>query len=169
MEKVLDNVRFTLKNDTEENWKKAVNFIPKKGEPIIYNKDAGHNYSRIKIGDGITKVSNLPFSDIDNVAKLNADNIFAGTNTFNGGVIIGKTGGIAFTETGTAQFNKDVILQDNNIIAYGNVKFDNASSVSVPTPTADSQAATKKYVDDLVCVSNTEPTNSNVSIWVDIS
>ena len=88
MEKVLDNVRFTLKNDTEENWKKAVNFVPKKGEPIIYNKDAKHNYSRIKIGDGITKVSNLPFSDIDNVAKLDADNTFRGSNEFTQNIIL---------------------------------------------------------------------------------
>ena len=82
MEKILDNVRFTLKNDTEENWKKAVNFVPKKGEPIIYNKDAGHNYSRIKIGDGITKVSNLPFSNIDDVARLDDFNIFTNFNAF---------------------------------------------------------------------------------------
>lgn len=88
MEKVLYNVRLTLKNDTEENWEKAVNFVPKKGEPIIYNKDAKHNYSRIKIGDGITKVSNLPFSDIDNVAKLDADNTFSGSNEFTQNIIL---------------------------------------------------------------------------------
>lgn len=145
MEKVLDNVRFTLKNDTEENWKKAVNFIPKKGEPIIYNKDAKHNYSRIKIGDGITKVSNLPFSNIDNVAKLDADNIFYGETTFNNFVSFG-----------------------GSIALYGDADF-SGSNVIVSTPTADDQAATKKYVDDLICVSDTEPTNSNVSVWVDIS
>ena len=88
MEKVLYNVRLTLKNDTEENWEKAVNFVPKKGEPIIYNKDAKHNYSRIKIGDGITKVRNLPFSDIDNVAKLDADNTFSGSNEFTQNIIL---------------------------------------------------------------------------------
>ena len=145
MEKVLDNVRFTFKNDTEENWKKAVNFIPKKGEPIIYNKDAKHNYSRIKIGDGITKVSNLPFSNIDNVAKLNANNIFYGETTFS-----------------------NFVSFDGGIVLYGDADF-SGSRVIIPTPTADDQAATKKYVDDLVCVSDTEPTNSNVSIWVDIS
>ena len=28
--------RIQLKNDTEENWNKAVNFVPKQGELIIY-------------------------------------------------------------------------------------------------------------------------------------
>lgn len=47
-----------VKSDTTENWAKAINFIPAKGEPIIYwdNTDI-----RMKIGDGITKVNALPF------------------------------------------------------------------------------------------------------------
>ena len=58
--------RIIHKHDTEENWNTASvnkNFIPLKGEIIVYDKDATHNYERIKIGDGETKVSNLPFSD----------------------------------------------------------------------------------------------------------
>ena len=146
MEKVLDNVRFTLKNDTEENWKKAVNFVPKKGEPIIYNKDAEHNYSRIKIGDGITKVSNLPFSDIDNVAKLEADNTFTGINSFSGETQFGPNAENCFNDDGSVYFNGDMNV--NNFTAYNLVDFTFATSVEVPTPTANSQAATKKYVDE---------------------
>ena len=55
------NARVTNKHDTEENWLKAVNFIPLSGEMIIYDKDDNHNCERIKIGDGQTLVSNLPF------------------------------------------------------------------------------------------------------------
>lgn len=146
MEKVLDNVRFTLKNDTEENWKKAVNFVPKKGEPIIYNKDAKHNYSRIKIGDGSTKVSNLPFVDIDNVAKLHADNTFTGVNTFNGETQFGPNAENYFNDDGSVYFNGDVNV--NNFTAYNLVDFTFATSVEVPTPTANNQAATKQYVDE---------------------
>ena len=58
-EKIL-NTRYQLKIDTTENWNKAINFIPKKGEPIIYKDD--NSLPRIKIGDGITKVIDLPFS-----------------------------------------------------------------------------------------------------------
>lgn len=42
------------KYDTEENWAKS-NYIPIKGEIIIYSPN------KIKIGDGITKVNDLPF------------------------------------------------------------------------------------------------------------
>lgn len=54
--------RIIHKHDTEENWLKAVNFIPKKGELIIYDIDISYSYERFKIGDGITLVSALPFA-----------------------------------------------------------------------------------------------------------
>lgn len=46
-----------IKKDTTENWTKAKNFIPKENEIIVYT-DAG-----MKIGDGKTKVNELPFID----------------------------------------------------------------------------------------------------------
>lgn len=58
--------RIIHKHDLEENWIKAAtnsNFIPKQGEIIIYDRDENYDYERIKIGDGITNVTNLPFID----------------------------------------------------------------------------------------------------------
>ena len=55
------NARFQMKTDTEENWLKATNFIPKNGEIIIYAIDATHSYQRVKVGDGTTLVNSLPF------------------------------------------------------------------------------------------------------------
>ena len=55
--------RIQLKNDTESNWNKAVNFIPLKGELIIYSADDAHPFSRLKVGDGETTVIALPFVD----------------------------------------------------------------------------------------------------------
>lgn len=55
------HTRIQLKNDTEANWNKATNFIPLDGEVIIYDVDANNSRPRIKIGDGTTTVSNLPF------------------------------------------------------------------------------------------------------------
>jgi hypothetical protein len=46
-----------IKKDTLENWNKAKNFIPKENEVIIYT-DVG-----IKIGNGITKIGELPFTN----------------------------------------------------------------------------------------------------------
>lgn len=53
--------RIIHKHDIEANWLKAVNFIPKQGELIVYDIDSAHDYERIKIGDGATVVSSLPF------------------------------------------------------------------------------------------------------------
>ena len=51
-------MRDTLKRDTEANWLKAKNFIPKSGEIIIYDYESGPKF---KIGDGKRNVSDLPF------------------------------------------------------------------------------------------------------------
>ena len=59
-EKILE-ARVQMKTDTEENWLKATNFIPKNGEIIIYAIDATHSYQRVKVGDGTTLVNSLPF------------------------------------------------------------------------------------------------------------
>lgn len=58
------NTRIALKHDTEANWVKAKNFIPLEGEIIIYDADENYSYQRIKIGDGTTKVKDLPFDNI---------------------------------------------------------------------------------------------------------
>jgi hypothetical protein len=41
--------------------KKATGFIPLAGELIIYDKDENYDYERIKIGDGVRNVEELPF------------------------------------------------------------------------------------------------------------
>lgn len=53
--------RVRLKGDTEENWLRAINFIPLENEMIIYNQDDNYSYSRLKVGDGVTNVNDLPF------------------------------------------------------------------------------------------------------------
>lgn len=55
--------RSVQKHDIQSNWEKATNFIPMVGEIIIYDKDENYSYERLKIGDGIQNVNNLPFVD----------------------------------------------------------------------------------------------------------
>lgn len=55
------NTRIQHKHDIEVNWEKAINFIPKKGELIVYDPDENYNYSRVKIGDEISTANELPF------------------------------------------------------------------------------------------------------------
>lgn len=57
----------TIKVDTEENWNKAVNYIPDIFTIIVYTYE--NNSPKVKIGDGITKVKELPFlnnKEVDN-------------------------------------------------------------------------------------------------------
>jgi hypothetical protein len=49
----------TIKVDTEENWNKAINYIPDIFTIIVYTYE--NNSPKVKIGDGITKVKELPF------------------------------------------------------------------------------------------------------------
>ena len=53
--------RIVHKHDTAANWENAKNFIPMKGEIIVYDIDTTHEHERFKIGDGITLVNDLPF------------------------------------------------------------------------------------------------------------
>ena len=81
-EKVI-KTRIQLKNDTETNWNKAVNFIPKQGEIIIYSADESHPYSRLKVGDGATTVVTLPFIDAGTISgEVLADVIITGANKY---------------------------------------------------------------------------------------
>ena len=81
--------RIVNKHDIEANWIKAVNFVPLKGELIIYDTEVDENgktldlpsgrttpytFERFKIGDGVlqadgtvkgTTVTNLPFAGSD--------------------------------------------------------------------------------------------------------
>lgn len=82
------NGRIIQKHDSEANWKKATNFIPKAGEIIIYDTDETHNYCRIKIGDGSTLINNLPFSTEEEIesyaAPLSHTHNYAGSSSAGG-------------------------------------------------------------------------------------
>jgi hypothetical protein len=55
------NSRIINKHDIEANWNDSPNFIPSQGEIILYDIDENYNFERLKIGDGITNIVNLPF------------------------------------------------------------------------------------------------------------
>jgi hypothetical protein len=87
------NGRVMQKHDTEENWNKATDFVPKAGEIIIYDADTTHKTPRIKVGDDATYVNNLPFlmdyttvSTVSNPVTLSVNNANSIINVSNGGV-----------------------------------------------------------------------------------
>jgi hypothetical protein len=57
--------QITLKHDIAANWAKAINFIPKFDELILYDgvMENGEyvELPRLKRGDGTTKLNDLPF------------------------------------------------------------------------------------------------------------
>ncbi len=48
-----------VKVDTPQNWEKAINYIPNMFTIIVY--DFENNSPKIKLGDGIHTVNELPF------------------------------------------------------------------------------------------------------------
>lgn len=53
--------KFLAKHETEENWNKS-NYVPDKGEHVIYDPDEKNLYPRVKYGDGQNIVKDLPFA-----------------------------------------------------------------------------------------------------------
>lgn len=109
--------RIVQKHDTEANWKKATNFIPLKGEIIIYD-----DLNKIKIGDGTTKINDLDFStvnpsdmelvDLATVATSGDYNDLSNKPTIpsvgNGTLTIQKNGTTVDTFTANATTNKTI-------------------------------------------------------------
>lgn len=55
------NTRIIHKHETQANWEQATGFQPLKAELIVYDPDETNKEPRIKIGDGIRNVNELPF------------------------------------------------------------------------------------------------------------
>ena len=53
--------RIINKHETQEDWEKAVNFQPLQAEIIVYDSTDPNVPARIKIGDGISFLKDLPF------------------------------------------------------------------------------------------------------------
>lgn len=55
----MEKANAIVKVDAEENWAKAINYIPDSFTIIVYTYP--NKSPKVKIGDGITKVNDLPF------------------------------------------------------------------------------------------------------------
>lgn len=58
-----------VKVDSEENWKKAINYIPDSFTIVVYSYN--NRPPRVKIGDGKHKVNDLPFLNNESEVKGN--------------------------------------------------------------------------------------------------
>lgn len=77
-EKNIKKARVINKHDTEENWLKLTNFIPKAAELIVYEPDENYEYFRFKFGDGVTEINTLPFSSAESAYGFAVEHGFEG-------------------------------------------------------------------------------------------
>ena len=127
MAKETIKARIQLKNDTEENWNKAINFVPLQGEIIIYSADNSHPFSRIKVGDGITTVIKLPFVNTDGI---NGTTIYADSmiNWEANPLFIPKKGDIIIF------FDKTKIVKDGSEIEIPGFKIGDGKAYNIDLP-----------------------------------
>ena len=80
---ILVKARFGQKHDIEANWLLASDFIPLEGEIIVYDADENNPVSRLKIGDGVLTVNELPFigEDILNELQVIKENLLEEIST----------------------------------------------------------------------------------------
>lgn len=64
--------RLTIAGDTQANWESLADFKPLDRELILYKPDENCQYHRIKIGDGETLLSELPFTFLDSIITVDA-------------------------------------------------------------------------------------------------
>ena len=154
--------RIVQKHDTKANWDKATNFIPLKGEIIIYD-----DLNKIKIGDGTTTVVKLPYSTTINYNDLTNKPTIPSVG--NGTLTIQKNGTKIDTFTANATADKTINITvptklsnlTDDVVSgkylslaggtmTGNININNKTITNLKTPTADTEAANKKYVDDQI-------------------
>ena len=70
--------RIQQKHATSTDWAKATNFTPLDGEIIIYT-----DLNKFKIGDGITKINDLKFTDENKQDKITISGILEGDGAGN--------------------------------------------------------------------------------------
>lgn len=152
--------RIVQKHDTKANWEKATNFIPLKGEIIVYD-----DLRKIKIGDGSTKINNLAFIT-DEYIPISGNTKILGNKyvTDPSGFEVGLYSGIGTVISGLNAEDGLLAFKNNdgsggysriNLTCYrtqDGSTFNEAAEIktaigNILDPVADDDVATKKYVD----------------------
>lgn len=128
--------RIQNKCDTTANWEKATNFVPKKGEIIVYSDGGGTGIPKMKVGDGTTKVGSLEFisatvpdASVSISGIVNTgEQTFGGNKTFRGYLrVVNDNHGTSAIALGSADSSTNYLYLDRSKLGFGKV---NASSSS---------------------------------------
>lgn len=172
--------RIVQKHDTEANWKKATNFIPLKGEIIIYD-----DLRKIKIGDGKTNVNTLNFTaDTGDYFKkgkyisqitsgfqsdsLYLDNNYGLSTELNGeGLWLWNQDEDRPIRIGANVTNSNKEIFGIKIGLHSDTGFEKMEDITingVAPPIEDNDAANKKYVDDKITAN---VSSTIIKTWTD--
>lgn len=138
--------RIINKHDTQTNWAKAVNFIPKAGEVIVYT-----DLHKVKVGDGTTKVSALPFIDDKDLSNYVTESEL--TSSLNN-----KVDKVAGKQLST----NDYTTTEKNKLAG----IENGAQKNTVTSVAGKTGAVTLSIDDIANLSSTIPTVNNATITI---
>lgn len=153
------NGRIIQKHDTAANWAKATSFIPKQGEVIIYDKDSTYNYERIKIGDGSTLVSALPFVDDNKVDKV------AGKGLSTNDYTTTEKNKLAGIDTGANKTVVDSSLSTTSTNPVQN-KVVNTAISNLSALVGDKTVSEQIEAAQIIHVGPTQPTDPNIKVWI---
>lgn len=133
------SARTQQKIDTTANWAKATNFVPKKGEIIVYSDGGGTGVPKMKVGDGSTVVGGLKFitatvpdasATVSGIVNT-GEQTFDGNKTFRGTFrVISASGTGPNVALGAADSSTDYLYLDRSTLGFGKI---NNSSTNTQT------------------------------------
>ena len=157
--------RVQQKIDTSANWAKATNFIPLKGEIIIYS-----DTNQIKTGDGITKINDLKFTDENKQDKITTSGILQGDGV--GNITAADEIQVELVDITPESIGAQPKITTNGLLkGDGNGNITAADSIDLPTkhisnislPTA-SWTGSDPYTQTVTISSSTITANTKVDI-----
>lgn len=133
------SARTQQKIDLTANWEKATNFVPKKGEIIVYSDGGGTGIPKMKVGDGTTKVGSLEFisatvpdASVSTSGIVNTgEQTFGGNKTFRGFLRVTNNMGIPpCVALGVANSSLNYLFLQRSSLDFGKISDNTGSSRS---------------------------------------
>lgn len=129
--------RIQNKCDTTANWAKATNFVPKKGEIIVYSDGGGIGVPKMKVGDGATKVGSLEFitatvpdasATVSGIVNT-GEQTFGGNKTFQGTFrVVSASGTGPNVALGAVDSSIDYLYLDRSTLGFGKINNSSANT-----------------------------------------
>lgn len=131
------SARTQQKIDLTANWAKATNFVPKKGEIIVYSDGGGTGVPKMKVGDGSTVVGSLEFitatvpdasATIKGIVNT-GEQTFGGDKTFQGCLrVVNGNNGTSAIALGSADSSTNYLYLEHNRLGFGKVNNSGSST-----------------------------------------